>query len=254
MMEITLRTILILLPLTGLAGFIDAVAGGGGLISIPAYMLAGCPPHIAIATNKVSAGMGLITANYRYAKSGYIRWKLSALCALAALLGGSMGAKLSLMLNDRYFKILMLIILPVTAFIVMRGRVLADDREELSFARTALIACIVAVTIGAYDGFYGPGSGTFMLLLLAGAAHMKIQEANATAKVINLCTCLSSLFVYLINGQVMVLLGLAAGLTSMTGAWIGTRFFEKGGAKAVRPVIIAVIVIFFIKIITELTA
>ena len=253
-MEITLRTILILLPLTGLAGFIDAVAGGGGLISIPAYMLAGCPPHIAIATNKVSAGMGMIMANYRYARSGYVRWKLSAICALVALCGGSIGAKLSLMVNDRYFKILMLIILPVTAYIVMKGRVLSDDREELSFARTTLIACIVALTVGAYDGFYGPGSGTFMLLLLAGAAHMKLQEANATAKVINLCTCLSSLTVYLINGQVMILLGLAAGLTSMTGAWIGTRFFDKGGAKAVRPVIIAVIVIFFIKIITELTA
>lgn len=253
-MEVTLRTILILLPLTGLAGFVDAVAGGGGLISIPAYMLAGCPPHIAIATNKVSAGMGLITANYRYARSGYVRWKLSAVCALAALCGGSIGAKLSLMLSDRYFKILMLFILPVTAFVVMRGRVLSGDREELGFMRTAVIACIVAVTVGAYDGFYGPGSGTFMLLLLAGAAHMKLQEANATAKVINLCTCLSSLFVYLINGQVLLLLGLAASLTSTIGAWIGTRFFDKGGAKAVRPVIIIVIVIFFIKIITELIA
>lgn len=253
-MEVTLRTILILLPLTGLAGFVDAVAGGGGLISIPAYMLAGCPPHIAIATNKVSAGMGLITANYRYARSGYVRWKLSAVCALAALCGGSIGAKLSLMLSDRYFKILMLFILPVTAFVVMRGRVLSDDREELGFMRTAVIACIVAETVGAYDGFYGPGSGTFMLLLLAGAAHMKLQEANATAKVINLCTCLSSLFVYLINGQVLLLLGLAASLTSTIGAWIGTRFFDKGGAKAVRPVIIIVIVIFFIKIITELIA
>ena len=253
-MEVTLRTILILLPLTGLAGFVDAVAGGGGLISIPAYMLAGCPPHIAIATNKVSAGMGLITANYRYARSGYVRWKLSAVCALAALCGGSIGAKLSLMLSDRYFKILMLFILPVTAFVVMRGRVLSDDREELDFMRTAAIACIVAVTVGAYDGFYGPGSGTFMLLLLAGAAHMKLQEANATAKVINLCTCLSSLVVYLINGQVLLLLGLAASLTSTIGAWIGTRFFDKGGAKAVRPVIIIVIVIFFSKIITELIA
>ena len=174
-MEVTWQTFLILLPLTGLAGFVDAIAGGGGLISIPAYMLAGCPPHIAIATNKVSAGMGLITANYRYAKSGYVRWKLSAICAVAALCGGSIGAKLSLMLSDRYFKILMLLILPATAAFVMKGRILEDNKEDLGFARTVVIACAVALTVGAYDSFYGPGSGTFMLLLLAGAAHMKIQ-------------------------------------------------------------------------------
>ena len=251
-MEVTWRTILILLPLTGLAGFIDAIAGGGGLISIPAYMLAGCPPHIAIATNKVSAGMGMIMANYRYARSGYVRWKLSAFCVVAALCGGSIGAKLSLMLNERYFKILMLFILPVTAFIVMRGRVLENDKEELSFTKTVICACAVAVVIGAYDGFYGPGSGTFMLLLLTGAANMKLQEANATAKVINLFTCLSSLTVYLINGKVMILLGLAAGATAMAGSWIGTKMFDKDGAKIVKPVIMIVIVIFFIKIITEL--
>ena len=251
-MEVTWQTFLILLPLTGLAGFVDAVAGGGGLISIPAYMLAGCPPHIAIATNKVSAGMGLTMATYRYARSGYVRWKLSAFCVAAALCGGSIGAKLSLMLNERYFKILMLLILPVTAFIVMRGRVLEDDKEELSFTKTVICACAVAVVVGAYDGFYGPGSGTFMLLLLTGVAHMKIQEANATAKVINLFTCLSSLTVYLINGKVMILLGLAAGATAMAGSWIGTKLFDRDGAKIVKPVIMIVIVIFFIKIITEL--
>ena len=251
-MEVTWQTFLILLPLTGLAGFVDAIAGGGGLISIPAYMLAGCPPHIAIATNKVSAGMGLITANYRYAKSGYVRWKLSAICAVAALCGGSIGAKLSLMLSDRYFKIFMLLILPATAAFVMKGRILEDNKEDLGFARTVVIACAVALTVGAYDGFYGPGSGTFMLLLLAGAAHMKIQEANATAKVINLCTCISSLTVYLINGQVLIILGLAAGLTSTIGAWIGTKMFDRDGSGIVKPIIVLVIAIFFIKIIIEL--
>ena len=253
-MEITWQTILILLPLTGLAGFVDSIAGGGGLISLPAYMLAGCPPHIAIATNKVSAGMGLTMATYRYARSGYVRWKLSAFCVIAALIGGSLGAKLSLMLNDRYFKILMLFILPATAVFVLKGHALTEDKEALSFSKTAFLACLVAVFVGAYDGFYGPGSGTFMLLLLAGAAHMKIEEANATAKVINFTTCLSSLTVYLLNGQVLILLGLAAGITSTVGSYIGTRLFDRDGAKIVRPIIVIVIVIFFIKLLTELLA
>ena len=251
-MEVTWQTFLILLPLTGLAGFVDAIAGGGGLISMPAYMLAGCPPHIAIATNKVSAGMGLTMATYRYARSGYVRLKLSVFCVIASLIGGSLGAKLSLMLNERYFKILMLFILPVTAAFVMKGRVLSDDKEELSFTRTVIIACAVALTVGAYDGFYGPGSGTFMLLLLTGAAHMKLQEANATAKVINFCTCISSLTVYLLNGKVMIMLGLAAGATAALGSFIGTKMFDREGARIVKPLIIIVIVIFLIKLISEL--
>ena len=139
-----------------------------------------------------------------------------------------------------------------TDMLVMKGHILEDNKEDLGFARTVVIACAVALTVGAYDGFYGPGSGTFMLLLLAGAAHMKIQEANATAKVINLCTCISSLAVYLINGQVLIILGLAAGLTSTIGAWIGTKMFDRDGSGIVKPIIILVISIFFIKIIIEL--
>ena len=252
--EITWRTFLILLPLTGLAGFVDAVAGGGGLISLPAYMLAGLPAHYAIATNKVSAGMGMIMAVYRYARSGYIKWKRTAICVAAGLVGGSLGARLSLMISDHYFKIIMLFILPATAFFVMKGHALSDDKEELSFGKTAILAGIVALTIGAYDGFYGPGAGTFMLLLLAGVAHLPLAEANATAKVMNLATCLSSLTVYLINGKVLFLVGLAAGMTSMIGAWIGTKMFDRDGAKIVKPLIIIVIVLFLIKIITELMA
>ena len=91
-----------------------------------------------------------------------------------------------------------------------------------------------------------------MLLLLTGAAHMKLQEANATAKVINFCTCISSLTVYLLNGKVMIMLGLAAGATAALGSFIGTKMFDREGARIVKPLIIIVIVIFLIKLISEL--
>jgi hypothetical protein len=110
----------------------------------------------------------------------------------------------------------------------------------------------VALLIGAYDGFYGPGTGTFLILLLTAFAHFGLGEANGVAKSINLTTNLTSLAVYLMNGKVIILLGFFGGLFGIIGNYIGVTFFEKKGAKAVRPLMIIVLVIFFIRILTEI--
>lgn len=251
-MTISWLTFLIVLPLTFLGGFIEAVSGGGALITLPAYMIAGLPTHYAIATNKLSAFMGLSLATFRFVKSGYVKWTRTVFCLITALIGGALGARLSLMLSDHYFKILMLFLLPATALYIMRSHALSEDKEELGPARTIITASIIALVTGIYDGFYGPGSGTFMILLLAGVAHLDIKEANATSKVINLVTCISSLTVFLMNGKVIIVLGLAAGVMHMAGTWFGTTYFEKGGVKAVKPLMITVIAIFFVKILVEL--
>ena len=107
-MELHLMHFLIVCPLVFLAGFVDAVAGGGGLISLPAYMIAGLPVHFAIGTNKLSSGMGTTLATARFAKNGYIAWKNALLCIVTALIGSSLGAKLALQLDDYYFKRLIL--------------------------------------------------------------------------------------------------------------------------------------------------
>ena len=113
--DISVITFLIVCPLTFLGGFVDAVAGGGGLISLPAYMIAGLPVHNAIATNKLSSGMGTTIATYRLARLGYIPWRKAALCIVMAIIGSSTGAKLALMVDAELFKKLMLVIIPATA-------------------------------------------------------------------------------------------------------------------------------------------
>ena len=134
-MEITALQFMIICPLVFLAGFVDAVAGGGGLISLPAYMIAGLPVHMAIGTNKLSSGMGTALATWRFARNGYIIWKQAALCVLCALLGSSAGANLALMISDEYFKVIMLVILPVTAFYVMRGHPLDTQKTPPHFVK-----------------------------------------------------------------------------------------------------------------------
>ena len=248
----SLLTYLLVCPLVFLGGFVDAVAGGGGLISLPAYLIAGLPVHNAIATNKLSSAMGTTTAVIRLTRSHYVPWKKALPCVAAALIGANIGARLALLVSDALFKRLMLVILPLTAFYITRSRSLDIARPELPPLKTALISTAIALVIGAYDGFYGPGTGTFLILLLTAFAHFPLGEANGVAKSINLATNISSLAVYLANGKVLPLLGFAAGLCGIAGNYIGITFFEHRGSRVVKPVMLAVLTLFFIRILSEI--
>lgn len=250
MSETALRY-LIVCPLVFLGGLVDAVAGGGGLISLPAYLISGLPVHFAIGTNKLSSAMGTTLTTVRYARNGYIPWKQALACAVMALIGSNMGARLSLLINEDAFRIVMLVILPLTGAYVLLKKPLQAEREPYPFGKTLLLSMAVALIIGVYDGFYGPGTGTFLLLLLTALAHMKLSEANGIAKVINLSTNVSALAVFLWSGNVLLLLGLTAGFFGMAGNYVGARFFERGGAKSVKPLMIAVLTIFFVKVLFE---
>lgn len=244
---------LIVCPLIFLGGYVDAIAGGGGLISLPAYLIAGLPTHAAIGTNKISSAMGTTLTTWKFWKQGYIQWKLGLVCAVCALIGSTGGANLALLVSDRIFKIILLFILPLTAFYVFRTKTMDNaGREPLSTGRTYAIAAACALIIGVYDGFYGPGTGTFLLLLLTGLARMDLNGAAGITKVINLSTNIAALVTYLLNGKVMLGLGLVAGVFGIAGNWLGARSFSRNGSRIVKPIIGVVLSIFFIRILWEM--
>lgn len=251
-MSIDLTTYLIVCPLVFLGGFVDAVAGGGGLISLPAYMIAGLPVHNCIATNKLSSGMGTTVSTYRFARGGNIPWKRALPCIAMAMIGSSAGARLALLVDAELFKRIMLVIIPATAFYVLRTKTMDGEPEPIGAKQMLIRSSLVALVIGMYDGFYGPGTGTFLILLLSGFARFRLGEANGVAKSINLTTNLTSLAVYLMSGKVIVILGLIAGLFGIAGNYIGVSFFNEKGSKAVKPIMITVLIIFFIRILTEI--
>ena len=253
-MEWQISQLFIICPLIFIGGIIDAVGGGGGLITLPAYLIAGFPVHYAIATNKLSSPIGTSIAFTKFLLDGYMPLKLSACGIIFALLGSSLGAKTALLISADVFKILMLAILPVTALYVFKSQnLLKEEREsEPVTSKTFIICALVAFFLGFYDGFYGPGAGTFMLLLMAGAARLSVQKANGVTKAINFATNIAALAVYFMNGKVILAVGITAGLFSMAGNYIGAKFFEKGGSRAVRPVILAVLGLFFVRVIYDL--
>jgi len=254
MITLTPLHFLIVCPLIGIAGFIDSIAGGGGLISLPAYLISGLPVHTCIATNKLSSSMGTTVATAKYALCGYIDWHLAVFCAAASLLGAALGANIALLIPDSAFRLLMLVILPLTALYVLRKKDLFSEEQAhaVSFVHLAAVSSVIAFALGLYDGFYGPGTGTFLILLLTRFAHLDLHRANGITKVINLSSNLSSLAVYLLSGQVLMPLGLCAGLFSILGNYLGSRCFTKKGANIARPVILLVLCIFFIRTALEM--
>lgn len=242
---------LIVCPLIFIAGFIDAIAGGGGLITTPAYVLAGLPMHNAIATNKLSSSMGITAATIKFARSGFINWKMAPFCAAASFFGSGIGSNLALLLSDAAFKLSMLIILPFIAFYVLKTKNFQSKKEPFSFSKTLFLCITIAFSIGIYGGFCGAGTGTFLILLLTAVARLSLNESAGTTKIINLCINYAALAVYIINGKTMLLLGFIAGFFSMAGNYLGATAFTKKGIVFVRPTIIIVLTLFFAKIIME---
>ena len=249
-MEITMTHYLIVCPLVFLAGLLDSIAGGGGLISLPAFMIAGVPPHMALGTNKMCSTMGTSMATYRFAKNGYIHLKKVIWFIAAALVGSTIGSNLTLLMNEKIVEYMMIAVLPIVAFYVLRNKRMGDDSQAgtIPAKKSFIIAAASALVVGTYDGFYGPGTGTFLILILTGAAKYTMKEAAGTTKAINLSSNVAAIVTFIINGKVLYPLGLAAGLCSIVGNYIGSGLVLSNGQKIVRPVVLIVLTILFGKI------
>ena len=243
-----LHEFLIVCPLVFLAGFVDAIAGGGGLISLPAYMFAGIPVHHAIATNKLSSATGTAVSTWHLVKSKCVDICLVPGTVACAFVGSIAGANLALIISDKVLKTVLVFVLPVVAFCVLRDKDLKPVIPE-GFTRKKqyLIMAACSFVIGIYDGFYGPGTGTFLIIAFTVFAHLNIQTANAQAKVINLTTNLTALAIFLYNGQGVLSLGLASAACNMLGGYIGAGLVMKNGSKIARPSIVFVLFLLALK-------
>ena len=235
-----------------LASFTDAIAGGGGIISVPTYLIAGLPMHMALGTNKLSAGIGTFASTARYIKNGCVDWKLGIPSIVLALIGSYFGTKLQLMLSEVYLKYLLLIVLPVVAFVVLRQRKFPEERGEIDPKKQMAIVWTAALVIGAYDGFYGPGTGTFLLLVFCNLGKLDVRTASGNVKLVNLSSNIASLFTSLLSGKVFLALGLIGAVTSIAGHYIGAGLAIKNGSKIVKPTVIVVLLLLAVKVVQEL--
>jgi len=235
-----------------MAGFVDSIGGGGGLISLPSYLLAGIPTHMAIGTNKLSSAAGTSITTARFIKEKLVDYKLCIPCIATAFLGAFCGARLSMLTDEKVLKIVLIPVLCIALFFMLNRKLFGANEEnktDETTLRTMITASVISLCIGMYDGFYGPGTGTFLIIGLNVIAHLKIKKANAQAKVINLATNITSLVVFILGGQVIWKIGVPAMICNMLGNYIGSNLAVKNAEKITKPIILFVLTLLFVKII-----
>ena len=234
------------------ASFVDAIGGGGGIISVPVYLLAGLPTHYALGTNKLSAGVGTAASTFRYLKNGFVDWALAIPAAVLAIGGAFVGTKLQLSVDERILKYMLLLVLPVAAFALLRQKKLPEQRGEMNEGRRRLIVWGASALIGVYDGFYGPGTGTFLLLAYCALAKLDVRTASGNVKLVNLSSNVGAVTTSLLAGKVLLGLGLLAACFSIAGHYLGAGLAIKSGSKIIRPIILTVLCLLLIRILWEL--
>lgn len=251
-MALTWRMAAIVVIGVFLASFVDGVAGGGGIISVPTYFLAGLPAHLALGTNKLSSGIGTVVSTLRFIRGGFVNWRLAIPSVALALYGSHLGTRLQLALDERYLKWLLLLVLPLVAVVVLRQKKLPEEPGQIAPRRQAAIVLAASFLVGGYDGFYGPGTGTFLILIFCNLAKMDLRTASGNVKLVNLASNIGALATSLMHGKVFLVLGLIGAVASVGGHYLGSGLAIKDGSKIVRPVILVVLGLLAVKVISEL--
>ena len=255
-MELTPQILLIVLPLIFLGGFVDSVAGGGGLITLPAYLMAGIPPHFAMGTNKVVNGFGTALASFKYFRGGKIRLRPAVIAGIGALAGAAVGTKIALLISEDILKIMMLVALPCAAVLLMLkkdfGKEDGTPAREYTPREEAVRAALIGLGLGCYDGLIGPGTGTFMIMAFTMALSMDLLTSSGCAKLANLASNIASAVLFIFSGKVFWLLAIPAAACNMLGAYCGSRYAMRGGSKKVRGMIFVVLGLLFVKMLYEL--
>ena len=240
-----------LCPLLFIAGFIDSIAGGGGLIALPAYMMCGMPIYYVYGCNKFQCAFGSTIAAWKYFKSGCLDLKVTLISAITAFLSSMLGTRIIFYLKEEQIRSMLMVLLPLTAILVIfmkNAWNYTDTRKSLTVP-VALKALLIGMTLGLYDSMYGPGGGTIAMLLFTFLLKYDIRTASGNAKLTLIVSNYTALLSYVLSGNVLYAIAVPCAFCNVLGNYLGTGFAIKNGAKIIRPVMICVVTVLIIKII-----
>ncbi len=232
------------------AGFVDAIAGGGGLITVPALLLAGLDPVAAVATNKAQGVFGAGSATLAFARARMIDWRSAAPMAAIAAIGSVLGALAVNLVPLAALKVAMPVLLIAMALYFARSRKVTDADAKARLSHV-LFALTVVLAVGFYDGLFGPGAGSFYTLGFVTLLGFSAVKATAHTKLVNFASNAGSLALFAAAGQVLWPVGLMMGACALVGAQVGARLAVRHGARLIRPLIVLVCVAVAIRLLAD---
>lgn len=237
--------------LTGMfAGFVDSIAGGGGIITFPVLLASGMPPHIALATNKLQSSFGSFTASFNYIHKGLVKLKDVWQGILFTFIGASLGTTSILFLDAEFLsKIIPLMLIAIFLYMLFGPKVGEYDRK--SVLKPPLFYLLFGLLLGFYDGFFGPGTGAFWTIAMVALLGLNLKSATAQTKVMNFTSNIVSLGVFLIGGQVLWVVGVLMGTGQILGAYIGSTLVVKKEVKFIRTFFLTIVGITILKLVYD---
>ena len=252
--DLSLPVLALLCAAAFVAGCVDAIAGGGGLITLPALLGAGLPPHLALATNKGQSIFGSGAAVIAFARRGLVDRTRACVTFPLGLLGSFAGAAAVLAVPPATLRPVVLVLLPVAALTLVVRKPDRSGAPRPARARALLSAGLLALGIGAYDGFFGPGTGTFLIVGFVVLLHETLVAATADAKVVNFASNLAAVAVFATQGRVLWRVSLPMAGATFAGAWVGAHLAVRGGDRVIRRVVLVVVLGLCAKLVWDLFA
>lgn len=233
-----------------IAGLVDSIAGGGGIITLPVLLSLGFPPHLALGTNKFQASFGSYTASYYYVKKDIVDLRSASLGIVYTLIGAALGTYIVQQVSSDVLKyIIPVLLIAIIIYTFYKPDIGEDDKKRRM--NEHLFYLIAGLGLGFYDGFFGPGTGSFWAVAFVIALGFNLKKATGYTKVMNFTSNIVSLIVFIIGGNVIYTAGLVMGVAQIAGAKIGSGLVIKKGAHFVRPVFISIVVLTTLKIIYD---
>ena len=237
--DVSLAMVALLFAVALLAGWVDAIAGGGGLITVPALLLAGVPPAAALATNKLQGAAGTFAASLYFIRKGAVELRSLRWMIVFTFLGAASGTALVLQIDPEQLMVVIPILLLVMGCYVLFSPSI-DDADKRQLLSVGVFAGVVCFLLGFYDGFLGPGTGSFITLSFVLLLGYGLSRATAQAKVLNFVSNIASLLYFGVFGEIYWMLGLVMVCGQLLGAALGAKMVMDQGAKLVKPVVVTV--------------
>ncbi|WP_331775882.1 TSUP family transporter [Sulfurospirillum sp. 1612] len=233
-----------------LAGFVDSIAGGGGIITVPVLLAAGIPPHIALATNKLGSSFGSFTASMNFIRKGLVTFKEVYIGVIFTFIGAVIGTKTILLLQaDILNKIIPVMLVIIFFYTLLNPKF--GHLDKSSRLKKPLFFFIFGLLIGFYDGFFGPGTGTFWTIALVTLMGLNLKKATATTKIMNFTSNFVSLCVFIIGGHVLFFIGILMGMGQIIGAYVGSSMVVKKEVTFIRTFFLFIVGITILKLIYD---